>query len=260
MTSPGLKLRQARERLDLRYRDVEEASIRIARSHESDEFLVSISRLSDIETKGTLPSIYRLYSLCVIYRLDFREVLEWYGIDLSKMPGDYLTVHAPRTHMIAFEEDEMATADVPVSIDPSLDPLKTQFLSRMIRGWGSLPLMLFRGLASQELRYAFIGEEDDSMGPIIPPGSFIAIDENRRKIQSSGWTSEYDRPIYFLETRDGYYCRWCSLQRSELTMIAHPSCAQPPLTMRMPAEVDVVGEVIGWAKSLHRAPQPHTHS
>ena len=69
MERPGEKLRHARERLQLTYRDVVEASQQIARRRNSEEFAVALSRLADIENKGTLPTIYRLYTLCAIYRL-----------------------------------------------------------------------------------------------------------------------------------------------------------------------------------------------
>src|SRR3984957_7158817 len=71
------------KRLDLTMRKVESPSGRIAGRHGNDEFAVSPSRLSDIETKGLVPSIFRLYSLAIIYRIDAREVLSGYGIDLS---------------------------------------------------------------------------------------------------------------------------------------------------------------------------------
>ena len=48
-----------------------------------DEFAVSPSRLSDIETKGLVPSIFRLYSLAVIYQMDIRELLGFYGVDTA---------------------------------------------------------------------------------------------------------------------------------------------------------------------------------
>ena len=70
MEEAGQKLRRARERLNLRYRDVEEASLRIAERRKNPEFVIALSRLADIENKGTLPTLYRLYSLCAIYRLD----------------------------------------------------------------------------------------------------------------------------------------------------------------------------------------------
>ena len=74
MEEPGQKLKKIRERLRLRFRDVEEASTRIAALHSNDEFVVALSRLADIENKGTMPSAYRLYSLCAIYRVDMSEV------------------------------------------------------------------------------------------------------------------------------------------------------------------------------------------
>jgi hypothetical protein len=75
IVTAGLNLRASRERLGLTMREVESASVRIAEKHGNDEFAISPSRLSDIETKGLVPSIYRLYSLAVIYRHDLREIL-----------------------------------------------------------------------------------------------------------------------------------------------------------------------------------------
>ena len=50
--------------------------------------VVGLSRLSEIENKGTIPTFYRLYSLCAIYRMDLLEVLEWYGINIGELPVD----------------------------------------------------------------------------------------------------------------------------------------------------------------------------
>src|SRR5450631_4540044 len=88
MEEPGQKLKRVRERLNLRFREVEEASTEIAQRRGNDEFIVALSRLADIENKGTIPSIYRLYSLCAIYRLDLPEVLSWYGIPSDGVSGD----------------------------------------------------------------------------------------------------------------------------------------------------------------------------
>src|SRR5438132_45091 len=68
MFSAGQNLRALRESLGLKMRDVEGASARIARKHQNEEFAIPPSRLSDIETKGVVPSIYRVYALAVIYR------------------------------------------------------------------------------------------------------------------------------------------------------------------------------------------------
>src|ERR1700736_3818974 len=88
MEDAGQKLRRVRERLNLRVRDVEQASLKIAEKYHNDEFAVLINRISEIENRGLVPTIYKLYSLCAIYRLDFQEVLEWYGIHLPSLPTD----------------------------------------------------------------------------------------------------------------------------------------------------------------------------
>src|SRR5579863_9414702 len=115
MEEAGQKLKRARERLNLRYRDVEQASQRIAERRESSEFGIALSRLADIENKGTLPTIYRLYSLCAIYRLDFDEVLRWYGVPKDQLTSESLQIDLEHTHMVEF------SVNGPVTIPSSLD-------------------------------------------------------------------------------------------------------------------------------------------
>src|SRR5690242_14613283 len=75
MERPGEKLKRVREKLRLTYRDVERASQQIATLRGNDEFAIALSRLADIEHKGTIPTIFRFYSLCAIYRLDVCETI-----------------------------------------------------------------------------------------------------------------------------------------------------------------------------------------
>lgn len=95
MLPAGKSLRTLREKLGLTMRDIEMSSARMAEKYRNEEFSIPPSRLSDIETKGVLPSIFRLYTLAVIYRRDLRELLSWYGVDLSNMAAD-LGMIAPR--------------------------------------------------------------------------------------------------------------------------------------------------------------------
>src|ERR1700719_5426713 len=99
MQQAGRNLRALREKLGLTMRDVENSSARIAEKYRNEEFSIPPSRLSDIETKGILPSIYRLYTLSVIYRRDLRELLAWYGVDLNNMAADLGLVTPPKSHV-----------------------------------------------------------------------------------------------------------------------------------------------------------------
>ena len=252
MEEAGQKLKRIRERLNLRFRDVEEASIKIAERRHSDEFIVALSRLADIENKATVPSIYRLYSLRAIYRLELSDVLSWYGVTLSSLPGDAALIEHERTHLVGFRPEE-GEVQVPLALDPGLDLSRTVFLSRMIQRWGTLPLLLLNKLDLRSYRYGLIGTDDWFMNPIIPPGSFVVVDESRRRIVSSGWTNEFDRPIYFLEHRDGYRCGWCSLKDGQITVQPHPSSLCDPEVYAHPEEIDIIGQVTRVAMILDRS-------
>src|SRR5262249_59013311 len=131
MLSAGQRLRSLREQLGLTIREVEAASIRLSQKYGNQEFVLSLSRLSDIETKGVLPSIYRLYSFSIIYRKDIKEILGWYGIDLSQSISDLEMVAVPKTHKLDLVPEAGSVRD-PVCLDPALHLPPTADLGRLI--------------------------------------------------------------------------------------------------------------------------------
>lgn len=78
--TPGEILYELRAQLHLTLRDVVAETRRIAESLDNEEFAISLSCLSDIEHKGVVPNIYRLYSLAEIYRIELKRLLFWFGI------------------------------------------------------------------------------------------------------------------------------------------------------------------------------------
>jgi transcriptional regulator with XRE-family HTH domain len=245
----GLNLRSLRERLGLTMREVENASLRIAGRHESDEFAVCPSRLSDIETKGLIPSIFRLYSLSIVYRCDLREILAWYGIDLNLSAADLNLSLPPKSH---FEEALQSSSKVaiPTRLDPAFDPRRTASLSRMVEQWGLVPLAYLTKLSSDKFTYGYVGSEDFTMFPLLPPGTFLQVDESRSKVVQGLWRTELERPIYFVETREGYTCCWCSLKGEQIILHSHPLSPVPVKVMRHPQEAEVIGQVVGIALKL----------
>lgn len=252
MEDAGQKLRRVRERLNLRVRDVEQASQKIADKYQNDEFLVLINRLSEIENRNLLPNIFKLYTLCSIYRLNFQEVLEWYGVPLASMSTDAAFAEVPNTHLANFHTNIHGEVVLPLSLDPGIDLKRTTYLSRMIQRWGKLPLMLLDTLNLQDHRYGFIGTEDWFMYPLLQPGSLVMLDETRRKIVNTGWANEFDRPIYFLEHRQGYACGWCYQADDKIILQSHPTSVCPPQVFG-PNDVDIIGQVIGVAMNLDQA-------
>ena len=250
MEDAGQKLRKVRERLNLRVRDVEQASQKIAEKYRNDEFAILINRLSEMENRGLVPSLYKLYSLCAIYRLNFQEVLEWYGISLAALPVDASHVKVPQTHLVSFQSDVQGEVLLPISLDPGVDLRRTTYLSRMIQRWGKIPLLFLDPLNIKENRYAFIGTDDWFMYPLLQPGSFLIIDETQRRIANVGWSNEFERPIYFFEHRKGYSCGWCYLNGDQLVLQPHPASLCSPEVYKYPKDIDLVGQVTGVAMRL----------
>jgi transcriptional regulator with XRE-family HTH domain len=249
MFSGGQNLRALREQLGLTMRDVEGASVRIAAKHRNEEFAVPPSRLSDIETKGVIPSIYRLYSLSIIYRKDIRELLAWYGVDLNVAAEDLELCTPPKSHF-SNALANISMVQVPLRMDPSFDPRHTANIGRMVEQWGLVPLAHLAQFANCQYTYGYIGSEDLTMYPILPPGTFVQVDESRDTVTSGTWRSEYERPIYFVETRAGHICCWCSVLGEEIILQSHPLSPVPTRILRYPQEADVVGQVVGVAMRL----------
>jgi len=76
----------------------------------------------------------------------------------------------------------------------------------MVEQWGSLEGVLTNGNARH--RYGYIGLSDRRMVPLLRPVSVVLLDVSVRRIQDDDWANEYDRPMYFVELRDGYRCGW----------------------------------------------------
>jgi len=169
----------------------------------------------------------------------------------------------PRTHLIEREADaESEKVSLPVEFKPDFRLEKTNLLSRVVAKWDELPVGLLQHLDLKKSMYGYIGLEDFTLAPLIRPGSFVQIDPTQRKISPRDWTSEFDRPIYFLELRDGYVCSWCQLERSRLVAIPHPQSPQTVRYFDYPAQAEVVGRVTGVAmrivaKGEQNEPEPN---
>lgn len=256
MDHTGEKLRKIRERLKLTYRDVAQASQEVAQRRGSGEFLIPLSRLADIENNGKVPSLFRLYTLCVVYRLDFQEALRWYGIPLEHLAADTLHVGLAETHALPVRAAGAVT--VPNPPGGEIDLSRTTFLSHLIRQWGKVPLSFLNGIDLKQHQYGLVGLEDWSMFPLLRPGSLVLIDDSRRKIARGGWSNEFERPIYFLEHRDGFSCGWCTVQDGHLVVQPHPASEKQPSVFRFPDEIDIVGQVTGVAMLLEPGKRRHS--
>jgi hypothetical protein len=81
--------------------------------------------------------------------------------------------------------------------------------------------------------------------PLLRPGSIVLVDVTMRRIEETDWVNEYDRPMYFVEVRDGYRCGWFHQSDGRLVMQPHTLSRCLPESWDFPDEAEVVGRVVG---------------
>lgn len=247
----GDQLRDLRARVGITTREVEEQSRKLAESEDNSEFYISNAWLTQLENTQSSPSIYKLFSLSVIYRIKFNGLLQIFGVDLDRIAKYQSELRLAATHITNLDVyDQEKRVSFPLKFDGGLIAEKTGLLSRMIEIWGEVPIALIQHLDLRHSQYGYIGLEDYTMHPLLRPGSFVQIDSKINRIQTAKWRTEFDRAIYFVELRDGYACSWCELQGTRLTLIPHPLSPCATRQYEYPGEVEVIGQVTAVAMRL----------
>jgi transcriptional regulator with XRE-family HTH domain len=257
MTIPGRYLKDLRERLGLGVRDVQKASALIAAEEQNPEFYISAARLSQIENENSPPSVFKIFSICAIYGIDFIDLLTRYGANPDRIHHyrEYLKLDA--THPVAVEAHSLDTMVIlPVRMDPSFRWDTTQLLNRVVALWGKVPAVLLQEVDPRRQMYGFIGLADLTMYPLLRPGTLVLIDGDRRRVAQTGWAHEYERPIYFIELREGYRCAWCQVDEARLTLLPHPMSSVAAESFRFPVDAEIVGQVVGVAMRIVPARPP----
>ena len=77
-----------------------------------------------------------------------------------------------------------------------------------------------------------------------------AFDPKLRQVKNTGWTNEYERPVYFIELHGEFRCCWCQCEGGKLILIPHPLSSFAPEVYRHPEEAEIVGQVVGVAMRL----------
>ncbi len=53
----------------------------------------------------------------------------------------------------------------------------------MVVQWGLVPLAYLAKFSGEKYIYGYIGSEDFTMYPLLPPGTFLQVDESRSKVE-----------------------------------------------------------------------------
>ncbi len=214
---------------------------------------LSFSRtwITDVETGRFVPGSFKMASLAEIYGMALDEIHKLYGVsrDITKERPAF---RPPKTHLLVpGEQFPESAGDLPAELRIE----ETNLLTGIVDIWGSVPVPLLRRFGLRQSLYGYIGTEDKSMAPLLPPGSFVQIDAKQNRIRKgpfkkSSSESHFARPIYFVDIRTGYACSWCELKDGVLTLVPHPDSGVETRSYRFPAEVSVVGRVTAVTMSI----------
>ena len=255
--SAGERLKALRESLGLTTRDVEEKSQQIAEDRRSREYHISHAWVTDIENGKFTPSIYKFHTFSAIYNRRITELVSYYGLPIGDLNRYRTFIGVPKTHLLDTGSDlEVEKVPLPVQFKPEFRLEKTNLLARVVEKWDEIPVGFLQHLDLRKSVYGYIGLEDYTLFPLIRPGSLVEIDANQRKISTEKWNTEFDRPIYFVELRNGYVCSWCQVDRGQLIVIPHPHSHQDVRRFDYPSQAEIVGRVTGVAMRIVREKEP----
>jgi transcriptional regulator with XRE-family HTH domain len=252
----GAKLRTIRVRLGFSIREVERRSHELAKKRASRDFFLSRGWIADIENGKFIPGVFKMVSLSVLYRLSIEEIHALFGIQAGVISKERLLSRPPKTYLLPASAVPVSESAAPLPTpDPALQLEKTDLLARLVDIWGDIPVPLLRHLDLRRYLYGYIGLQDKTMAPLIPPGSFVQIDAKQTRVKKgppkkNPGQSQFRRPIYFVDIREGYACGWCQIEDGVLTLVPHPDSPEKVRTFRHPAEAEIVGRVIGIAMRI----------
>ena len=232
----GLILRAFRRQRKLSLREVEEQSLRLAQEWGNEAYQISASWLDRLEREEHELTLNKLIVLADIYDLPVEQLLHAIN-PRDPQPVVLRQLSTPNATILLTggRLGEQARYLLPDTPSPDQPPEETTLLSPE-SGWLPTPY-----------RQGIIGKRDHTLAPMIPAGSIVQIDTQKRTISSrKDWTHEFQRPIYFLMTRDAYVCGWCELDKASdwLTLIPHPLSTASSRRWKYRTEIENIGRVV----------------
>lgn len=235
----GTQLHDIRNRLKLTLRETEERCALVAQQWGNEAYRISASWLDRVERENRGLSATKLIVLAYIYNLSTDQMLSFCP-GSNEGSAQLLKASSPNSTLLLAEGplENLARAWVPDNL--ITDPLPEQ----------TMLLQSDHKMLPPHYRRGIIGRHDRTMEPMILAGSIVLIDSQKRAIASrKDWTNEFNRPIYFLFTRNGYFCGFCELDKKAewLTLVPHMLSPEPndDRRWRYRREVEVIGTVAG---------------
>jgi transcriptional regulator with XRE-family HTH domain len=233
----GQKLKTLRHKRNITVREVEQASRRIAGVKGDKRFCISNGWLAQLENSASEPNIQKFFSLSVIYRVNFLDLLRLYNVDVDEKQ-EYESLADPNLTQLTTHKPNVGEPFT------STEQRETILIANGKMAGESHSRV--NGNPTPHIVYGHLGLTDFTMYPMIRPGALLRIDTSQNKLMSGSWHNEYERPISFIELRGAYACGWCELQGNQLLIIPHYSSRTSVRRFTHPREAEIVGRVVGY--------------
>jgi transcriptional regulator with XRE-family HTH domain len=235
MPGIGTKLRAIRQQWQLSLREVEERSLRFAQERGNQSYQISASWLDRLEREEHELTVNKLIALAEIYNVPPEQLLRAMYPAVTQ-PMLLRQLSSPNATILLSEGPLEEQAKYLLPDAPATDPAPDE----------TTLLSVESSQFMAPFRRGIIGKRDLTLDPMIPAGSIVQIDTQKRAILSrKDWKHEFQRPIYFLMTREGYVCGWCELDKTSdwLTLIPHPLSPATSRRWRYRKEIENLGRV-----------------
>ena len=229
----GHQLKTLRNGRNITVREVEHASRRIADVKGDRRFCISNGWLAQLENGASESSIHKLFSLSVIYRVSFLDLIRLYNVDVDEKEK-YERIADPYLTQLVIDDHNAEGGLLPSARCDNCVELATK-------------LVPAANATRDNILYGYLGLADFTMYPMIRPGALLRIDTKQTRLSPGAWRNEFERPIFFVELREAYACGWCELQGNQLLVIPHHSSPASVRRFTYSRDAEIVGRVISYS-------------
>jgi hypothetical protein len=243
-------MRFHREQNHVTFRQASQMTSEIANYLGRNDYIISSASFSDFEASSTLPHrIERVFSVCMVYKIDLLTLLRAAQLPLDEMGRDPL----PES---LIEDNHRETE--PDSLCPENRETFARYLCRTIE---EIPLFL-TDFAKELLLDAhgtsrsvfWVGGQAPVYHPWMEGARVVVVESTAYgSANQPTWTHEWERPIQVLFLRDSrYLIGFCSLSENRITLVSHRDCRQRSLQFVRGRDAELIGKVTAIGRLIPR--------
>ncbi len=237
-------LKSSRLHVGLSFREASGMSRWIASTLSDQLHFAAPSTLSDYETLSVPPRhIQKIITLCVLYCIDFDELLRAGGLPLDQGGSD------PIPDELVPRQAANRSSGLQIPNGPESLQEFGGFLDSLVGHWEEVPLFLrhsldeLSGLKNFSISDVFwVGGDEAPIHPLLINATFVVV--NRRVKNPVQSKTACEPALCLLLKRDGsYLCGCCAVHQGNLVVRAYPGGRLATQQFRNGIDAEVIGQV-----------------